>query len=42
MSPLTGGSAYPTGVGMRIEEIQILWDRGKGSCSCENVMAGFA
>jgi hypothetical protein len=37
----TGGSAYPTGVGMRIKEIGIMCDRGKGRCSGEKAMAGF-
>jgi hypothetical protein len=35
------GSAYPTSVGVRVEEIEVSCDRGKRSCSSKDVMAGF-
>jgi hypothetical protein len=41
VSPFVGGSEYPTGVGMRLKEIEIRCDREKGRCSGENVVAGF-
>jgi hypothetical protein len=41
ISPMMTGSAYPTSVGVRVEEIEVSCDRGKRSCSSKDVMAGF-
>ena len=40
VSPVTGRFAYPADVGVRVKDIEVACEGGKGRSSCENAMAG--